>query len=275
MMVGLLGLVAVALAEPGLEDVGRHRDRPVALVLPSPGLARAAVEPLTRRLERGGWDAWRLDLARAAPDPETASSEALPRAIETLRAGGRPVMVVGEGLGGRLAARSVAEGHSHPDLLALLGVPLDWDAAGDQPFAVIAWLASLPLPEGDLDLRQQKAARWRGERVLPLLLGDPLPPLGIVPHGWLAGWQRELADLPTISLRGVDLPVWACASPMDDLAPPEAVRAAVPEGAFQRLGYLNLDRREPEHAELLSDPAPVRALLRWARHQRVISASPG
>jgi len=56
----------------------------------------------------------------------------------------------------------------------------------------------------------------------------------------------------------------AAASPADNLGPPESVRWRVPLGSFLRLGLLNLDPRDPEHADLLTDAAPARALARWA-----------
>lgn len=260
----LLALAPVAMADPsGLSDLGARSDAPVALIVASPGLAPAAVDPLARRLERGGFDVWRLDLA-AAPDPQAAAERTLPEAITTLQAEGRAVLVVGEGLGGRVAAQSVAAGHARPDALALLGAPLDLQPAGDQPFALVGWLAARTIPEGEIDLETLRHARWREHEVLPLLLGSPLPPLGTLPATWLRSLAAEVYAAPRVSLAQVSLPVWGAASPSDNLGPPEAMRSGLGTQPFVRLGYLNLDRREPDHAGLLTDPLPARALLRWA-----------
>lgn len=265
MTAALLGLLGAALAgSTGLSDAGEARTGRVALIVPSPGLGPTATDRLARRLERGGWDAWRLDLVSAAADPEQAAAEAIPAALAELRARG-PVLLVGEGLGGRVAAMSVARGAARPDALALLGAPLDLQAAGDQPFALHLWLSERPVPAEGLDLEEARHARWRDQRVLPLLLGEPLPPLGTLPASWLSALATEVREGPRISLEGVDLPIWAAASPSDDLAPPESVRAGLGEGTFLRLGYLNLDPREPDHAGLLTNPAPAKALLAWAK----------
>lgn len=169
-----------------------------------------------------------------------------------------------------MAARSVAAGQAQPDALALLGVPLDLQPSGDQPFELISWLAARPVPGGEgaadtVDLRKLRAARWRQYKVLPLLLGDPLPPLQPVSSAWLRAMADEVWASPRVSLEGVTLPMWAAASPADNLAPPETMRGQLGSATFVRLGYLNLDSREPDHAGLLTDPAPTRALLAWAR----------
>ncbi len=257
--------LGAALAAPGLQDLGRVSDHPVALLVLSPGLAPEAADPLARRLERGGFDAWLLEPDVAAPTPAEAATRALPDVITAFQAEERAVLVVGEGLGGRVAARSVAQGSAHPDALALLGAPLDLQPSGDQPFALISWLAEQDIPERDLALWPLRRARWREFRVLPLLLGTPLPPLDSVPASWLRALAEEVWEDPRISLAEARLPVWGAASPSDNLGPPEAARAGLGAHPFVRLGYLNLDNREPDHADLLTDPAPARELLRWAK----------
>lgn len=271
-MIGALAwLGGLALGAPGLADAGgwsagEGAPRPAALLVLSPGLRPEAGDPLARALERAGWDAWRLDLADT--DPALAERVTLPEALTELEARGRPVLIVGEGLGGRIAARSAEAGRIHPAGLALLGAPLDLATAGDAPVALVQWMAALPVPEAPLDLASLSEARWQGAPALGLLLGDPLPPLGALSPAWLAALAADVADGAAISLLNADFPVFAAASPSDNLGPPESVRWRVPEGSFLRLGLLNLDPREPDHAGLLTDPASARALLRWARPLR-------
>lgn len=244
-----------------LVDVGAALERPAALVVLTPGLAPEAASRLVRVLERAGWDAWLLELAKA--DPADALV-VLPAAVELLQARGRPVIVVGEGLGGRYAAAAAEKQLMHPAGLALLGAPLDLDYAGGAPPALFTWMATLPPPEGPLDLSTLSGALWMGHPALGLLLGEPLPPLGALPPAWLAALAQELAAHQPISLVDAPFPVFAAASPADNLGPPESVRWRVPVGSFLRLGLLNLDPRDPAHADLLTDAAPARALARWA-----------
>ena len=267
-------LWGVALAAQGLVDAGDWRaateeePRPAALLVLSPGLLPEAGDPLARALERGGWDAWRLDLADAV-------ALTVPAAVAELQARGAPVLVVGEGLGGRIAARSAAEGLIHPQGLALLGAPLDLDYAGEGPVALVGWMLALPLPDEPLDLATRSELRWGEFPALELLLGAPLPPLGALSVEWLDALAEDARTGGPISLLDVDFPVFAAASPSDNLGPPESMRWRVPPGSFLRLGLLNIDPREPDHAGLLTDPASARSLLRWARPLRRAGGDPG
>ena len=232
-------LWGVALAAQGLVDAGDWRaateeePRPAALLVLSPDLLPEAGDPLARALERGGWDAWRLDLADTAPGDAVALT--VPAAVAELQARGAPVLVVGEGLGGRIAARSAAEGLIHPQGLALLGAPLDLDYAGEGPVALVGWMLALPLPDEPLDLATRSELRWGEFPALELLLAySPSGPF----------------RLPSMRWR-------------------------VPPGSFLRLGLLNIDPREPDHAGLLTDPASARSLLRWARPLRRAGGDPG
>ena len=256
----------------GLVDLGAALERPVALVVLSPGLAPSAANRLARALEKAGWDAWDLDLA--ATEPQDLCSSTLPGALSELEARG-PVLIVGEGLGGRIAARCVEQGALKPAGLALLGAPLDLAYVGGAPVALVAWMADLPVPSEPLDLGSVSAGLWRALPALPLLLGEPLPALGSLSPQWLTWLGDEVRASTPISLVQAPCPVLAAASPSDNLGPPESMRWRVPEGSFVRLGLLHLDGSEPDHAGLLTDPAPARVVTRWARRILYESSEPG
>lgn len=262
-MILLLGAGAALAA---LVDVGSGAARPAALIVETPGFAPAAYDPLSATIEGFGVDAWRLALG---PDEQTdgAALRAIDAALTTLRASGRPVALVGHGIGGRLAARAVAERGVVPDALGLLGAPLDYRVLGDAPVALVAWMSLLPLPDRPLDLGELTGALWRDQPALSLLLGDPLPPLTSVSPTFLAALQADVRSGRVVDLKGAPCPIWTVASQRDNLAPPEAVRAANGDGAFVRAGYLHLDPREPDHAGLLTEPVVLRNLARWLRAQ--------
>lgn len=247
-----------------LVDVGQSGTHPAALIVVTPGMPVAAYDSLARVLERHGLDAWELSFPPGAQDPATMVGTDIPAALASVRgAHARKVALVAHGLGGRLAAKAVASGIASPDALALLGVPLDLAAEGDRPLAVLAWLASLTPPNGDLDLGAESAASWNGMPLLPLLLGSPVPMLGPVSGAWLRSLAAEVGPGHAVSLAHAPCPVWEGTSQRDNLAPPETVREALGGGTFVRFGYLHLDPREPDHLGLLSDPLPERQLARW------------
>ena len=250
-------------------DVGRAGEGPAALIVVTPGMPVGAYGRLVRTLEQHGLDAWMLSFPPEAQDPTAMVDAEIPGALAAVRGargGARKVALVGHGLGGRLAAASVASGHARPDALALLGAPLDLASLGEEPEALIGWLAALPVLTGDLDLSTLTLDSWKGMPVLPLLLGDPPPTLGVVSGAWLASLAAEVGPGHAISLATAPCPVWEGASPSDNLAPPETVRASLGGGTFVRFGYLHLDPREPDHMGLLSDPIPVDALVAWTAH---------
>lgn len=245
-------------------DAGKAGAGPAVLIVVTPGFPADSHQNLVRVLERHGLDAWTLAFPLAAQNPEQMVGAQIPTALAELRGvGNRKVALVGHGLGGRLAAQAVASGAALPDALALLGVPLDLAVQGDRPLDVVAWLASLPVPDAAVDLAPLSAASWKDLPVLPLLLGEPLPALEPVSGAWLRSLAAEVGPGHAVSLANAPCPVWEGTSPRDNLAPPETARGGLGDGVFVRFGYLRLDPREPDHLGLLRDPIPARVLADW------------
>lgn len=242
----------IAAAAP--EDVGAsHAERPAALVVATPGLSPRAYTALVEALESRGLDAWRID-----PPADAADVSAwLPAALTHVSAG-RAAALVGHGIGGTLAAQCVAAGSCAPDALAMLGSPLSSESMG-----VLDWLAAQPLPAGDLDLSVHADTSWAGHPVLPLLIGAPLPGLEPLSVPWLGTLQRWASGELSVNLKETDVPLWAGASGLDNLAPPEWIRPMVPADAFHRFGYLSFDGEDPDHIGLLTCAPALRMLSRW------------
>ena len=170
--------------------------------------------------------------------------------------------MVGHGLGGTLAALSVEAGVLSPDALGMLGAPLL-----TEPMGLHDWLAARPLPDAVLDPTTLTDATWQDTPALPLLLGEPLPPLTDVSPDWLATLQGWCSGGLSVDLTDAAVPVWAGASGLDNLAPPEWVRPMVPAPSFFRFGYLRFESADPDHADLLTSPRALRMLSRWAAVQ--------
>ena len=168
----------------------------------------------------------------------------------------RPLALVGPGLGGTLAARAAKA--DPPAALALLGAPL-----APPRSELVSWLCALPVPQGGLDLPSLGAVTWRDQPVLPLLLGQPPPPLARVSATWLRdlqGWARQ-GD--PVDLSAATFPVWAGTGLLDELAPPEDLRPWLGEHPFVRFGYLRMDLHGYDHAALLREERVARVLARW------------
>ncbi len=253
-MLALLTFLAPALAAE-LSDPGwsGERARPVALVVATPGVDTGAYLPLITTLENHGLDARLLSFPPGQQDAASAITAEIPRGLKETGA----QVLVGPGLGGTLAASSVAGGHAEPTALALLGAPLRF-----LPGALNSWLAAQPVPAEGLTAAAATDGSWSGRPVLPLLLGASPPSLTDLDAGWLgtlAGWVRAEH---AVSLDGA-VPVWAGSAGLDILAPPETVRPQVPTESFHRFGYLGLDPREYDHAALLQAPRALRSLAGW------------
>lgn len=242
-----------------LSDAGASRPkRPVALVVCTPGLALSAYAPMVEALESAGLDAWTAHFPPGAQDAATITGTWLPEIMAELSAQ-RPVAVVGHGLGGTLAALSVASGALSPGALAMLGSPLR-----TEPTALTDWLSAQPLPEGDLSLAEASAAQWSGVGVLALMIGEPLPALEVVDAAWLAQLRAWSGGGLSVDLREAAVPVWAGTSGLDNIAPPEWVRPWVPPTAFYRFGFLRFESEDPDHIGLLTSHRALRMLSRWA-----------
>jgi len=254
----LLSLTAIA-SPYELSDTGRTNrpGQPAALVVFTPGLTASAYEPLLDALESAGLDTWTLRFPPAAQDADRITGQWIPEAAVEA-AGGRPIAVIGYGLGGTLAALSIDAGALTPDALVLLGSPLRCE-----PLGLYDWLAQQSLPSSDLDLIGAQEARWQEMPVLELLIGTPLPQLEALSPGWLATLQSWAGGALSVDLRDDSVAVWAGASGLDNLAPPEWVRPAVPATSFFRFGYLRFESEDPDHIGLLSNPRALRMLSRW------------
>ena len=254
-------LIASALAAPppGLTDAGRPLPGPAAVIVGTPGFAATAYEPLVRALEDQGIDAWLLTFTPGAQSPATVVGDDIPAAIDAVRADHARVALVGHGLGGTLAAMSTAQGAAHPDALGLLGAPLSFP-----PLALATWLAARPVPPLGLDLpalaREGPTPTWNDLAILPLLLGEPLPPLAPVSAEWLTALAGWVQGGEVVSLASLPCPAWVGVTTLDNVAPPEAVRAHIGDATFVRFGYLRLDAEETDHAGLLRERVPTEAL---------------
>jgi pimeloyl-ACP methyl ester carboxylesterase len=232
----------------------------VALVVGTPGLSIRTFDPLCAALQDAGVDCWVLELPPAAQDPNRLVAEILPAA--TARWPQSRLVVVGVGLGGTLAAEAIAGGHlPQVDALALLGAPLEI-----QPTALTNWLATWPVPATGLSPDDLRSAQWKGQGVLPLLLGeDELRPSQVS-----APWLRTLGDWVRsghrVDLREVSMPIWVGVGGLDNLAPPESVRPWLGSAKFVRFGQLRLDAREFDHLALLNGIRPLDAVASWVAH---------
>ncbi|MCB9780730.1 MAG: hypothetical protein H6742_19335 [Alphaproteobacteria bacterium] len=243
----LLTLFAVSAADAAVPvDVGRPMPpgTPVALVVESPGLARAAHQALFDALEAEGLDAWTVTLPSPDPAELADARAALPPDL----------VLVGHGIGGAWAAASAAA--APPRALVLLGAPLAPPAS-----ALLDDLHARPVPAGGLDLAALTEARWRDRRVLALLLGTPLPSLGRIDAAWL----QALADWTApVDLRALPCPLYVGMGDLDELGQPEAIRPWLPADArVVRFGRLRMDPTAFDHAALLASPRSTRAAARW------------
>ena len=263
----LLAASTTTHASPELEDVGGLGPACTtrALLVVSPGLAPRATDALVDAVEAAGVDVWRLTFPVDQQSP-AAMHAAITDGLAALGPG--PVGLIGHGLGGTLAVQSAASG-AGAAAVAVVGAPLR-SAHG----RLVAWLGSRPLPPLGIDPDHPEAqtAAWNGQPVLPLLLGEPLPPMLPVSASWLEelqrwaqpGWRSDAAE--------VQVPLWAAVGVLDNLAPPESVRMVLPPGAvFERYGLGHLDDTNPTHIDLLRSHVVGTDLGTWM-HARLQAA---
>ncbi|MFT5682044.1 MAG: hypothetical protein ACI8RZ_002962 [Myxococcota bacterium] len=259
-MTGVLLSLTASAAPAILTDAGDARPkRPVALIVCTPGLSEFAYDPLVAALESAGLDAWTLSFPPTAQDASAIIGQWLPEVTASLSVD-RPIAVVGHGLGGTLAALSVESGALTPSALAMLGSPLRTESTG-----LHDWLLAQPLPEDDLDLAPLAETQWQDMGALALLIGEPLPPFEDVSVDWLVQLQAWASGGLSVDLRDTDVPIWAGASGLDNLGPPEWIRPGVPPESFFRFGYLRFDSEDPDHIGLLSSPRALKMLSRWVK----------
>lgn len=233
-------------------DAGRtHPRAPAVLIVQTPGISAEGYLVWVHALESRGLDALVLPCAQ-----ETGAIQSALVALS-----GRPTALLGHSFGGTLAAMSVADG-ARPDALGLIGAPLR-----STPTHLDWWLADRPLPEDMLDPRSVATVDWNGSPVLPLLIGQPLPPLEPVSSRWLTQLRDWAQGTLEVDLRQSLVPIMALASGMDNVAPPERVRPQLPANSFMRLGYLSFTGPDPEHADLLLEDEAIHQLTGWLREQ--------
>ncbi len=224
--------LALALAAPP----------PSTVVLRTPGFETAAMVPLLQGLSAAGLPTRLV----AVPDHPAASvAEAIASLAEALGAVEGPIILVGHGVGGTLAARAVAAG-ALPDVqgLVLIGAPLPGPWSEPPP---------APLPEA-------------------LLFGEPLPAILPSAPAWTALLRPQAGEAP---LAAWGQPTLAIVGEVDNIGPPEAVRPGLPPGArFLRTGRPRLDGVSHDHGDLLRASEVPRLTARWILRQAAQRPSP-
>ena len=247
----MVWMLSTAMAATCLLDVGQTRpvDRAVVLIVQTPGVDVSGYATWTVAIERAGMDAWLL----ACPLQDDAFVHVLEQWDD------RRVALLGHGFGGTLAAM-VVQGDVTPDALALIGAPLQ-----GTPTALEDWLAHRPLPEQPQSPETWSSAQWNGMDVMSLWLGPNRPAMTPVPPTWLATLQQWGHGGLHIDLRASTLPILAVASGMDNVAPPERMRGAVPPDSFRRQGLLSLGSHDPTHMDLLLEGDAIAVVSKWLK----------
>lgn len=267
----LLALLPAAVAGvPAVVDAGASLpgNPPRALLVVSPGLSARETDGMVAAVESAGVDVFRISFPVESQDP-AAMRAAIRDGVAAL--GPAPVGLFGHGTGGTLALQAQSEAGGAA-AIAVLASPLR--APGGR---LIAWLRDQQAPALGLDLGdpQTQAATWNDQPALALLIGTPLPALGPVSGSWLAEltrWSQPEWRAPTTALGA---PLWAGAGTVDNLAPPESVRGALPDHAtFVRFGLMHLDGADPTHVDLLRRPKPAAELGAWMRARLRSYAAP-
>lgn len=251
-------LLAATTAAAGVVQAGGSlgADAPRALLVVTPGLSLRETAPLVAGIEAAGVDVHALVFAVDAQAP-AAMRAAVAAGVASLR--GRPVALIGHGLGGTLAIQAAPA--AQPDAVAVVGAPL---AAPEQ--RLTQWLGAQPVPALGLTPVEAASATWNEQAVLPLLVGEPVPALKPVSSAWLTEVQSWTTPGWRAGVGRVQAPLWIGAGALDNLAPPEAVRPEVPDGAtFVRFGLMRLDPADPTHVDLLRWPAVAEEMGAWLR----------
>jgi hypothetical protein len=258
----LLAVLPTAVAAaPLVEDAGASLpgSPPRALLVVSPGLQARETDALVEAIEAEGVDVFRIAFPVERQHPAEMRA-AIRDGMVALGPG--PVGLVGHGTGGTLAVQAQAE-HGGAAAVAVLAAPLR--APGGR---LVHWLLEQPPPALGLDLGDAatQAETWNEQPALALLLGEPLPALTPVSEHWLAELRRWGAPAWQAPTAGLGVPLWAGAGTVDNLAPPESVRGALPgDATFVRFGLMHLDGAAPSHVDLLRRPKPAAVLGAWLR----------
>ncbi len=201
---------------------------PLAIIVPFPGLLPVAYDALASRLEAGGYNAVLLPL----PDDIATLSvhwQNVQAATST------PALWVVHGPAGRWPVPRTA------CAVAMLGTPF-------RPRPAL-WQA-LP-PSADLSNVYPLATERSG---YPMSWMVPvLPP-----------WDAALMATEAVS-PPTNVPLWLAYAPLDEFAPPESRPPAAENLTVMRFGMLAGWRQDARAVDLLLDPRPADALLRWAR----------
>ena len=217
----LLLFLAFALAAPP----------PSTVVLRTPGFETAAMVPLLQGLSAAGLSARMVTL----PDPPPATVDgAVASLVAALDEVEGPILLVGHGVGGTLAARAVSAG-ALPDVrgLVLIGAPLPGP-----------WSEPPPAPLSEA-----------------LLFGEPLPSILPSAAAWTALLRPQAGEAP---LTAWVQPTLAIVGEIDNIGPPEAVRPGLPPGArLIRTGRPRLNGVSHDHGDLLRASEVPRLTARW------------
>lgn len=223
-----------------------------ALLVVTPGFEATAFLPLRRALEREGVQVRTLDFPVAGQSSVdyaaaiSAAADAMPE----------HTVLVAHGFGATLSLMADPNVERMVLLAPVLAVV---------PEALVRDLALAP-PHAVVDLRTPYL--WHERDVAAVLLGRPVPELGLVSGAFVAevqGWIRD-GHVP-VDLGRVEVPVWIAVGLADEVATVEATVPAsrtLPDRALVRLGANRFDARDYTHADLLQDPVPVRVAARAA-----------
>ncbi len=206
-----------------------------------------------------------------------AAGDDLPAAVEHVlaAAGAAQVSLVGHGLGGTACYRYLARtpDPSVIERLVTLGAPFSW-----QPRSPLLEEVQLRLADPDVARYSQLAGRESGTTGGDLFAASTtaLPPdrhpallrrareAGSIPHRAalddLPGWVAGATDLATL-----EAPALVLCGGLDRIAPCEeawrARDALGPTAAFHKLGYMNLDRLDYGHLDLVLTPEAHRRVF--------------
>ena len=211
-------------------------NRPVVLVLISPGWSEQKLSALFEHLWLEGFSVWFLRFEAHAQDEESMK-QSLKEAVQTHE---KPILVA-HGLSSIFMLSSIQDLRNEVSAIALLGAPI-------QP-----WCSP-----NLMDALQNN--NWSAYPDLPLQFASPTF------HKEVYKWCSQ----KTITPPKLDWAnIWAATTNVDSIAPPESIRPYLDtHHRFVRSGPLSLHGKEPNHIELAIHPNTLRDLSRWLWRQK-------